>query len=96
MKLPTTPSFRLEGKRAMVAGGSSGIGLGCAVALAEAGAHVVIMARRSDLINQTVTAMLKKELSAEGFVGDITDVNITAALIARSRASYQSLSLIHI
>ena len=84
MKLPTTPSFRLEGKRAMVAGGSSGIGLGCAVALAEAGAHVVIMARRSDPINQTVTAMLKKELSAEGFVGDITDVDTTAALIARS------------
>ena len=41
MKLPVTPSFSLEGRRALVAGGSSGIGLGCAVALAEAGAHVI-------------------------------------------------------
>ena len=36
MKLPVTPSFSLQGRRALVAGGSSGIGLGCAVALAEA------------------------------------------------------------
>ena len=85
MKLPTTPSFRLEGKRAMVAGGSSGIGLGCAVALAEAGAHVVIMARRSDLIDQMVTAMQEKGLSAEGVVADITDVDTTAVRIARLR-----------
>jgi NAD(P)-dependent dehydrogenase (short-subunit alcohol dehydrogenase family) len=85
VKLPTTPSFRLEGKRAIVVGGSSGIGLGCAVALAEAGAHVVIMARRSDQIDQVVTAMQKKGLSAEGILGDVTDVDVTAALFARLR-----------
>ena len=36
-QLPRTPSFSLEGRHALVTGGSSGIGLGCAVALAEAG-----------------------------------------------------------
>ncbi|MBF9060985.1 SDR family NAD(P)-dependent oxidoreductase, partial [Rhodobacterales bacterium HKCCSP123] len=45
MTLPRTPSFRLDGKRALVTGASRGIGLGCAVALAEAGAHVVMAAR---------------------------------------------------
>ena len=40
MKLPTTPSFSLVGKRALVTGASSGIGLAGAVALAEAGAEV--------------------------------------------------------
>ena len=39
--LPRTPSYRLDGKRAVVIGGSRGIGLGCAVALAEQGASVV-------------------------------------------------------
>ena len=46
MSLPRTPSFRLDGKRALVTGGSSGIGLGSAVALAEAGAHVIIAKTR--------------------------------------------------
>ena len=44
MKLPKTPSFRLDGKKALVTGASSGIGLGGAMALAEAGAHVVMAA----------------------------------------------------
>ncbi|MGB3555615.1 MAG: 3-oxoacyl-ACP reductase, partial [Jannaschia sp.] len=30
MVLPRTPSFRLDGKRAFVPGGTRGIGLGCA------------------------------------------------------------------
>ena len=84
-KLPKTPSFSLAGRRGLVVGGSSGIGLGCAVALAEAGAHVVIMARRSDQIDQVVKAMQEKGLSAEGIVGDVTDVDVTAALFARLR-----------
>ena len=84
-KLPQTPSFSLAGRRGLVVGGSSGIGLGCAVALAEAGAHVVIMARRSDQIDQVVKAMQEKGLSAEGIVGDVTDVDVTAALFAQLR-----------
>ena len=84
-KLPQTPSFSLAGRRGLVVGGSSGIGLGCAVALAEAGAHVVIMARRSDQIDQVVKAMQEKGLSAEGIVGDVTDVDVPAALFARLR-----------
>ncbi len=40
-----TPSFRLDGKRALVTGGSKGIGLAAAHALAQAGAQVMIVAR---------------------------------------------------
>jgi NAD(P)-dependent dehydrogenase (short-subunit alcohol dehydrogenase family) len=43
--LPTTPSFRLDGRRALVTGAGRGIGLGAATALAEAGAHVTLCAR---------------------------------------------------
>ena len=45
MELPRTPSFGLDGKRALATGGTRGIGLGAAVALAEAGAAVTIVAR---------------------------------------------------
>jgi NAD(P)-dependent dehydrogenase (short-subunit alcohol dehydrogenase family) len=42
-----TPSFRLDGKRALVTGGSKGIGLAAAHALVQAGAHVTIVARNA-------------------------------------------------
>ena len=45
MKFPTTPSFRLENKRALVTGASRGIGLGAAIALSEAGSEVVMLSR---------------------------------------------------
>jgi gluconate 5-dehydrogenase len=44
--------FRLDGKTAMVTGGSRGIGLGISVALAEAGADIVLVARQADKLEQ--------------------------------------------
>ena len=81
MKLPVTPSFSLQGRRALVAGGSSGIGLGCAVALAEAGAHVIVMARRKDQLDGVVAAMTDAGHSAEALVGDLADIEATSAVI---------------
>ena len=82
MTLPRTPSFRLDGRRALVAGASSGIGLACAVALAEQGAHVTLCARRAAEL-----AGLVDELRAEGFAAhalplDITDTTATEAALA--------------
>ena len=46
-----TPSFRLDGRRALVTGASSGIGLAAAAALYQAGASVTLVARSApDLI----------------------------------------------
>jgi len=75
MDLPTTPSTRLDGRRAFVTGASSGIGLGCAVALAEAGAHVVMAARGKDKLDQAVAAVVAKGLAAESVVLDISCID---------------------
>lgn len=75
MQLPSTPSFRLDGKRALVTGASSGIGLGAAVALAEAGAHVVMAARTMPNLNDTVDAVKAKGLKAEALQLDVSDVD---------------------
>mgnify|MGYP002628439441 CR=1 FL=1 len=75
MSLPRTPSFRLDGRRALVTGGSRGIGLGCAMACAEAGAHVVIAARSADQVAQTVTEMTQAGFSVEGHPLDVIDLD---------------------
>ena len=81
MQLPVTPSMRLDGKRALVTGASSGIGLACAVAMAEAGAHVVMAARREQLLQQAVAAVNDKGLSAEALIMDVSSVeSITDSL----------------
>ena len=72
--LPKTPAFSLSGKRALVTGGSSGIGLGCAVALAEAGAHVVCAARRAGPLEEAVGAIAAAGHSAEAQVLDQTNL----------------------
>ena len=82
MNLPITPSFRLDGKRALVTGASSGIGLACAVALAESGAEVTIVARRAVALDDLVVQMQAKEMSAQSMVLDISDVPATRSALS--------------
>ena len=71
MTLPKTPSFRLDGKRALVTGGTRGIGLGASVALAEAGAHVTVAARTAADVAAVVNEMAAAGFAAEGVALDI-------------------------
>jgi len=84
MTLPRTPSFRLDGKRALVTGASSGIGQACAVALAEAGAHVICAARGVEKLQATVDAMVAEGWSAEALAFDMADLTaLTDAMKGR-------------
>jgi NAD(P)-dependent dehydrogenase (short-subunit alcohol dehydrogenase family) len=82
--LPKTPSFRLDGKRALVAGASSGIGEACAVALAEAGAHVTLTARRVDKLEALAARMDAAGFRASPFAMDVADVSATEAAVLES------------
>ncbi|MBE9638835.1 SDR family NAD(P)-dependent oxidoreductase [Salipiger mangrovisoli] len=72
--LPTPPSLDLKGKRALVTGASSGIGQGCAVSLAAAGAHVTCAARGADRLAETVDAMTRTGYAAKALVLDQNDL----------------------
>ncbi|MEX3016338.1 SDR family NAD(P)-dependent oxidoreductase [Gymnodinialimonas hymeniacidonis] len=82
MTLPRTPSFSLTGKRAFVPGGSRGIGLGCAAALAEAGAHVTLAARNADQVEGAAQSLRDAGYQADGISLDVTDLNAMEAAIA--------------
>jgi len=79
--LPRTPSFRLGGKRALVAGASSGIGLGCATALAEAGAEVVLAARRIERLEEIAGGFAAEGWKAQAAAMDVADIAATASLV---------------
>ncbi|HEX5326580.1 MAG TPA: SDR family oxidoreductase [Acetobacteraceae bacterium] len=86
MTLPRTPSFRLDGRRALVTGAGRGIGLAAAAALAEAGAHVVLVARSPDTIETAARDIRDAGGSAEPLVLDVTDLPAVAAAIAAQPA----------
>ncbi len=82
MNLPRTPSFRLDGRRALVTGAGRGIGLALAAALAQAGAHVVLAARTLAEIEDASTAIRAEGNSAEPLTLDVTDLTAVRAAIA--------------
>jgi NAD(P)-dependent dehydrogenase (short-subunit alcohol dehydrogenase family) len=80
--LPSTPSFSLAGKKVLVTGASSGIGLACATALAEAGGEVVLAARREDKLVEAVAAMTARGWKASALrldVANVTEVEVGVA-----------------
>ncbi|MBB5691267.1 SDR family oxidoreductase [Roseomonas alkaliterrae] len=82
MDLPRTPSFRLDGRRALVSGAGRGIGLAAAAALAEAGAHVTLLARSAGEIEAGAEAIRARGGAAAALALDVLDVAATARAIA--------------
>ncbi|MDA8002053.1 MAG: SDR family oxidoreductase [Alphaproteobacteria bacterium] len=82
-KLPETPSFRLDGKRALVTGASAGIGRACATALATAGAAVTLAARREHRLAEITKELQTRGLNAAALPLDISDTTTTRDTLAK-------------
>ncbi len=81
MDLPKTPSFRLDGKRALVTGAGRGIGLASAAALADAGADVTLVARSQAEIEAAASSIIDDGGLAAALCLDVTDIDATRAAI---------------
>lgn len=83
MDLPRTPSLRVDGKRALITGGTRGIGLAAAAALAEAGAAVTIVSRNAADIDTVVAAFRDAGHAVDGAPLDVTNFDAVRALVDR-------------
>ncbi len=89
--LSTQPS--LENKVALVTGGTSGMGRAAAIALAEAGASVVIGARREDEGLDLVREIESKGGQAVFQKTDVTDATQVAALVKKAVTEFGGLDI---
>ena len=65
-------AFRLDGKIALVSGAGRGIGRACALALADAGAELVIVSRTRSELDEVAAAIQSKGGKADPLVLDVT------------------------
>jgi len=82
MELPKMPSLRLDGRRALVTGAGRGLGLACAAALAQAGAHVTLVARTGAEVEEAAAAIRARGELATAAALDVTDLDAVATFIA--------------
>ena len=81
MSLPKTPSFRLDGRRAIVTGAGRGIGLSGAAALAGAGADVTLVSRTGSEVEAAAEAM-----GGTAAVLDVSDIAAVKTFFAERPA----------
>lgn len=84
MSVPAVPlpSFDLSGRRALVTGGSRGIGLEAARVLAAAGAHVTIAARGHADAEAAAAGIRAAGGDGEAIALDVTDLDAVTASVA--------------
>ena len=83
MTAPTTPSFRLDGKKALVTGASRGIGFAVAAALAQAGAKVVLAARSETDLKAASRAIANQGGTCDHVALDVADSSAVTREVGR-------------
>ncbi|QRP42845.1 SDR family NAD(P)-dependent oxidoreductase [Amycolatopsis sp. FDAARGOS 1241] len=75
-------SFRLDGRVVVVTGATSGLGVGFATAIAEAGAAVVLAGRRADRLGEVAAELAGQGAAVAAKPTDVADEEQCAALVA--------------
>jgi 3-oxoacyl-[acyl-carrier protein] reductase len=79
----------LEGRTAIVCGASEGIGLGCAEALAEEGANVVLLARRPEPLEREAT-----RLGGIAVPGDVTSADDCERVVSTAVEAFGGVDIL--
>lgn len=86
--------FRVDGKVAVVTGAGRGIGAATAVALAEAGADVVISARTEDQLRTVAKQVEAAGRRAHVVTADLSDLDAVAGLAGEAKGAFGRLDIV--
>jgi gluconate 5-dehydrogenase len=86
--------FDLSGRVAIVTGGSRGLGREMAEGLAEAGAELVLCARRDEWLTPTVNEMRERGFSVEGMICDVSNPEQVQKVVDRTVAAYSKVDIL--
>ena len=86
--------FDLSGRVALVTGGSRGLGREMAEGLAEAGAALMLVARREQWLTPTVTEMKAAGYQCEGMLCDVANPKEVEAVVERTLEVFGGLDIL--
>lgn len=89
-----TNIFSLEGKTAVVLGGTSGIGRTLSLGLADAGADVIASARRQEQVDETATEIERRRRSTLRFCSDVRKRESLEELLAVSIGRFEKVDIL--
>ena len=91
---PLKELFDLSGRVAIVTGGSRGLGEEIAEGLAEAGAALVLCARRDQWLRPTLDRFQSRGFRVEGMTCDVSVPEQVQAVVAQSMAKFGSIDIL--
>ena len=86
--------FTLAGRVAIVTGGSRGLGLEMAEGLAEAGASLMLCARRAEWLTPAVTAMRAQGFTVDGMLCDVSKAADVQAVVDATVARFGKVDIL--
>lgn len=89
-----TERWRLDGAKALVTGGSRGIGAAIAEELMALGAEVLVVARKVDEVSAVVDQWRARGFTAHGLAADVSTVTGRTAIMAAVRSDLGAMNLL--
>jgi NAD(P)-dependent dehydrogenase (short-subunit alcohol dehydrogenase family) len=92
--MPVQDLFSLKGKVALVTGGSRGLGLQAAEALGEAGAKLILTARKADELAEAQAHLKTMGIEAQVIANDLSKFDQIPGLVDRALAAFGQIDIL--